>query len=119
MSNLLNYKGYYGSVEYSAEDRVFFGEIEFINDLVTFEATNVDELEKEFKSAIDHYIKTCKKLNREPQKPFKGQFNIRIKPELHKKASIVAIKRKISLNKLVENAIHREVSEKDGPSLHS
>ncbi len=60
MNDLLKYKDYYGSVKYSAEDKILFGKIEFINDLVTFEASNVDDLEKEFKKAVDDYIETCK-----------------------------------------------------------
>ena len=109
MGNLIQYKDLYGSVEYSAEDRVFFGKIEFINDLITFEATTVDGLEEEFKMAIEHYLKTCEKLGREPKKAFKGQFNVRIAPELHRKASIAALKRNVSLNKLVETAVAREI----------
>ena len=38
MSNILEYKGYIGRVEFSAEDKIFHGKLEFINDLVTFEA---------------------------------------------------------------------------------
>ena len=52
--------------------------------------------------AVEHYLKTCEKLGREPQKAFKGQFNVR-------KASITALKRNVSLNKLVETAITREI----------
>ena len=110
MSSLLRYKDYFGSVEYSPEDRVLWGKIEFINDLVTFEAANVDGLEREFREAVDHYIETCRNLGRKPQKPFKGRFNVRIQPELHRKASIKALQRKISLNKFVEDAIKNEVS---------
>lgn len=103
------YKDYCGSAEYSAEDRVFHGKIEFINDLVTFEATSVDTLEKEFRNSVDDYIETCGELGREPQKAFRGLFNVRVSPELHKKAAVTALKRKISLNRLVENALAREV----------
>lgn len=110
MSDLLEYKGYVGSAEYSAEDRLFYGEIKFINDLVAYEATNVNDLEKEFKESVDHYLETCERLGRKPQKAFKGQFNVRVKPELHKKAALVALKRKISLNKLVETAIDHEIA---------
>jgi predicted HicB family RNase H-like nuclease len=109
MGNLINYGDFLGSVEYSAEDRVFFGKIEFINDLVTFEAINVDDLEYEFRRAVDHYIDTCKKLGRPAQKAFKGQFNVRITSDLHRKAAIIARKRNVSLNKLVETAIAHEI----------
>jgi len=110
MGNLITYKDYSGSVEYSAEDKVFHGKIEFIRDLITFEAASVDDLEKEFQHAVDDYIETCKELGRKSQKAFKGLFNVRVNPELHKKAAIAALKKKISLNKFVENAIANEVS---------
>ena len=110
MSNILEYKGYVGRIEFSAEDKIFHGKLEFINDLVTFEATSVEELEKEFKSAVDDYLETCKKLNIKAQKSFKGTFNIRVTPELHKEIAFQAVKRNLSLNRLVEAAIKHELS---------
>lgn len=106
MASMIEYKDYLGSVEYSHEDRCFFGKIELIDDLVTFEATNVDELETNFKNAVDTYILTCKELNREPQKAFKGVFNVRIDPSLHKKIYKEAKKAGISLNAFVNKALN-------------
>lgn len=110
MSNMLQYHDYYGSVEYSAEDQVFFGKIEYINDLVTFEATDVKGLQHAFHEAVDHYLAQCQELQRVPQKTFKGRFNVRIAPELHKQASLIASQHHVSLNKLVEQAISHEVA---------
>lgn len=109
MSNILEYKGYIGRVEFSAEDKVFHGRIEYINDLVTFEATNVDDLEMEFKAAVDDYLETCEKLGVTPQKSFKGTFNVRISPDLHREAAFQAAKRNLSLNRLVEEALMHEL----------
>ena len=39
------------------------------------------------------------------EKQYKGSFNVRIKPELHREAAIVAKRNNISLNQLVERAI--------------
>jgi len=112
MASTIEYKDYIGSVEYSSEDRCFFGKIELIDDLVTFEATNVDELEANFKNAVEEYIQTCKELNRKPQKTFKGVFNIRIKPELHKTLYKEALKAGKSLNafinQILDNSIHHQ-----------
>ncbi|MCX6580454.1 MAG: type II toxin-antitoxin system HicB family antitoxin [Candidatus Aminicenantes bacterium] len=110
MSNILEYKGYIGRIEFSAEDKIFHGKLEFINDLVTFEATTVEDLQKEFKSAVDDYLETCKKLSIKPQKSFKGTFNVRVTPELHKEIAFQAVKRNLSLNRLVEAAIRHELS---------
>jgi len=107
--NIIKYKGYIGTVEYSPDDKVLYGKIEHINDLVTFEAKTANDLEKNFRAAVDDYIETCRQLGKEPQKTFKGTFNVRIKPKLHRKASMVSLQRNISLNKLVEQALEHEL----------
>ena len=48
---------------------------------------------------------TCKEMKREPQKPFKGSFNVRIPPALHRKAAKKATLMGISLNQLVQKAL--------------
>ena len=92
MANTVEYKDYIGSIEYSPEDKCFFGKLEMIDDLVTFEANRADELEINFQRAVDEYIQTCKELERKPQKTYKGIFNVRIDPKLHKKLCKRAIK---------------------------
>ena len=109
MSNIMRYKGYAGTVEFSAEDNLFFGEIAFINDTVLFEGKSVKELEANFKAAVNHYIETCQQAGKEPQKAFKGLFPARINPEIHKQAALAALQRKMSLNKFVELAIKHEI----------
>jgi len=108
-NNLLKYKDFYGSVEYSAVDECFFGKIIGTNDLVTFEGSSVNNLKKAFSSAVDDYLIMCKEAGKEPQKVFKGSFNIRISPELHKTAAAIASREGISLNAFVERAIFEEV----------
>jgi len=109
MANIIEYNGYIGSIEYSPEDKCFFGKLEMIDDLVTFEATTAQELEDNFKNAVDEYITTCKELNREPQKVYKGVFNVRIDPELHKKIYKEALKAGVSLNSFVSSVLKKEV----------
>lgn len=111
MSNTIEYNDYIGSIEYSSEDRCFYGKIEMIDDLVTFEATTVDELEENFKIVVDEYILTCKELNREPQKAFKGVFNVRVQPELHKKIYKEALKAGQSLNSFVSQVLSNSTSK--------
>jgi predicted HicB family RNase H-like nuclease len=52
----------------------------------------------------------CTEKGKEPEKPFKGSFNMRISTDLHRKAALTASARGISLNMLVENAIKETVS---------
>ena len=110
MSNTIEYNGYIGSIEYSSDDKCFFGKLEMINDLVTFEANNANELETNFKYVVDEYIETCKELGREPQKTFKGVFNVRIDSELHQKVYKEALRAGISLNAYIKNIISQRVS---------
>jgi len=107
--NVLKYKDFYGSVEYSAADECFFGKIIGTTDLVTFEGNSVDELKKAFTEAIEDYLIMCNEAGKEPQKSYKGSFNIRISPELHRTAAVIASKEGISLNAFVERAIFDEV----------
>lgn len=109
MSNTIEYNGYIGTIEYSQEDKCFFGKLDMINDLVTFEANNADDLEDNFKNAVDEYIETCEQLGREPQKAFKGVFNVRTGSELHIAAVRNALKMGISLNSYIKNLIEKDV----------
>ena len=111
MSNMLQYKEYYGSVEYSADDHVFWGKIEGIRDLITFEATDVTGLEQAFQETVEQYLHRCQQHNRSPQKTFKGRFNVRIDPDLHKKAVYAATQEHVSLNESVKIAIAHEVEQ--------
>jgi len=108
MANTIEYKGYIGSITYSSEDKCFFGKLEMIDDLVTFEATNAIELEDNIHQAVDEYLETCKQLKREPQKVFKGVFNVRITPNLHKKLYENALKSGVSLNSYIKNTLEKE-----------
>lgn len=69
MNDILQYKGYYASVNFSAEDEVFFGKILGIDDLVNFEGASVKELKKAFHEAVEDYLETCKKMDKEPNLP--------------------------------------------------
>ena len=109
MANTIEYNGYIASIEYSSEDKCFFGKLEMIDDLVTFEANIADELEENFHNAVDDYIQTCKELNREPQKTYKGVFNVRIEPELHKKIYKEALKSGMSLNAFIQKTLQNQI----------
>lgn len=103
-NNILEYKGYHTKVEFDSEGFVLRGKIEGINDLVNFECANIQELEKEFHEAVDDYLEFCKEVGKEPDKEYKGTFNVRINPELHKKLAVLAMKNGDTLNASVEKA---------------
>lgn len=105
MKDILRYKGYYTKVRFSAEDNILYGKIEGISSLILFEAENASEVEHAFHEAVDDYLLFCEDNGIEPEKEYRGQFNVRVSPELHKQASAEAAAEDITLNKLVENAI--------------
>lgn len=90
MNSLMEYKGYHAAIEYSAEDHAMIGQIIGINDVLAFDAENVDELEAMFHETIDDYLEMCARTGKDPDKEYKGSFNIRIGSELHKKADLQA-----------------------------
>lgn len=110
MKDAMTYKGYIGLVRYSSEDEVFHGKIDAINDLIMFEGKSVQALKKAFHEAVDDYLETCQKMGREPNKPFKGSFNVRVPVELHRIAATKAAKLGLSLNQLVQKALEDKVA---------
>ena len=122
MKNYLEYKSYIGTVEFSAEDKVFFGKIHGINDVVTFEGVSVPELETAFKESVDDYLETCAVLKKSPDKVFKGSFNVRVPGEIHRNAALLATRKGLNINVVVKLALsyiieHEEVLKKDDLSL--
>ena len=113
MSSMLEYKGYHASIEYDAEDNIFIGEVFGITDSLNFHGTSIAELKEMFRQSIDNYLELCVKIGKNPDKEFKGTFNVRIPPELHKKAALEAAKQNITLNQYVTRAINRAVEEKN------
>jgi predicted HicB family RNase H-like nuclease len=109
MINALQYKGYAGTIEFSADDDCFFGKIIGINDLVTFEGSSVEEIKTAFFEAVDDYLQMCREIGKEPDKAYKGSFKVRIDPALHQQAAMKASLEHISLNQFVESAIAEKV----------
>lgn len=108
--NILKYKEYEGTAELDMDRCVCRGKILFISDLIIYEVATPTELQQAFEHAVDDYIETCQELEIEPKKPLKGQFNVRISPELHRAASVLAIKQGISLNEVVAQSVSSFVS---------
>jgi predicted HicB family RNase H-like nuclease len=113
MNDILQYKGYYASLHFSAEDDVFFGKILGIDDLVNFEGASVKDLKKAFHEAVDDYLATCEELGKEPDKTYKGTFNVRVPTDLHKAAAVFAAINNISLNDFVKTAINYALLHKE------
>ncbi|WP_330149491.1 type II toxin-antitoxin system HicB family antitoxin [Shewanella xiamenensis] len=105
MSKTLSFKGYTGSIEVDVENECLYGKLLFINDVVTYEASDISSLKAEFNNAVNDYIETCAQIDKEPEKPFKGAFNIRTTPDNHRKLAIKAAESGTSINDEVCKAI--------------
>ena len=113
MNSTLEYKGYCTRIEFDADAMLLHGKIEGINDLVTFESEDSSRIEAEFHAAVDDYLDFCKEVGKEPEKEYRGLFNVRIRPDLHKRIAAEAVKKNISMNALVEQAISSYVNMND------
>lgn len=105
MNDMMEYKDYIASVRYSDEDEVFYGKVAYIRSLISFEAENVADLKANFQEAIDDYLNLCQEQGIEPEKPFKGSFNVRVGSQLHRQAVLFSQQNGINLNQLVTNAL--------------
>jgi len=94
----MEYNGYRGSVEFSQEDRVLHGRILGIEDIVSFEGSHVDELERAFREAEDDYLKFCEEIGKTPERAYSGRIPLRITPELHRSLALLAESSGDSLN---------------------
>jgi predicted HicB family RNase H-like nuclease len=103
--DVLTYRGFIGSVHFSAADDVFFGRVEGIDDLISFEGGSVHELKSAFHYVVDEHIKDCERANRPAEKSYKGSFNLRLTPDLHRRAAINAKAHGKTLNAFVREAI--------------
>lgn len=110
MNNILEYKGYNGTVEYSSEDNVLFGKVIGIKSLISYEGQSVEELKADFEGAIDEYLEYCEKNSVEPEKTYKGSLNVRFSPETHRKATLIAFSEHISLNQFIENSVNEKIA---------
>ncbi|EAR4523511.1 type II toxin-antitoxin system HicB family antitoxin [Salmonella enterica] len=67
-------------------------------------------MEQEFKTSVDLYLKACAEDGKKPDTPFKGVFNVRLDPDLHRRIAEMALEEDLSLNAFVNKALEKEVS---------
>ncbi len=113
MTAMLEYKTYIGSAEYNAEDEVLHGRLEFIRDLVTYEAADAKGLKLAFHEAVDDYLELRAAEGRKPEVPLKGSFNVRPGRDLHRRAMVLARRKGVNLNTVVSEALRRYLDRED------
>lgn len=111
----MSYKGYSGSVEFDPRDRVFHGKVLGITaDVVTFQGASVDELEADFRSAVDDYLELCAADGVEPQRPYSGRFVLRLEPDTHGRVIAAARVAGCSMNRWIAQAVRMRLDAEAG-----
>ena len=107
----MEYKGYIGSVEFSENDGLFYGKVQGIRSLISYEGTNASELINDFHGAVDDYLAICEKEGTKPEVAYKGSLNVRFKnAETHRLAAIYAMQHNQSLNSFIEEAVAEKLA---------
>ena len=81
--NSMTYKGYMARIDYDDHDKIFFGRIAGVRDVVSFHGESVTELQAAFHESVDDYVAACIMLGQSPQKPASGRLMLRVPPEVH------------------------------------
>ncbi|MEW5771926.1 MAG: type II toxin-antitoxin system HicB family antitoxin [Thermodesulfobacteriota bacterium] len=111
MKNSLRYKGYLGVFEYDPDDRAFHGHVVGLRDMIHFTGRSVKELEQSLAGSVEDYLTFCAERNKTPERPYSGQFRLRLDPEDHRLIAQAAEARGQSLNAFVADAARRAARE--------
>jgi len=109
MSKFLEYKGYMGTVEYSLEDNLLFGEVVGIRSLISYEGSDLESLKKDFEDGIESYLSSCEYECVPPEKPYTGSLGVRISPTLFKQLYTFSSTRNQTTDQTIEDAIRRHI----------
>lgn len=113
MGSEMKYRGHFGSTEYSHADAVYHGKLMYIRDLVSYESEDAEGLKEAFEEAVDDYFVLCEAAGIEPNKPFKGSFNVKPGRELHQRAATFAKRQGVNLDSVVSDALRSYLDNKE------
>jgi predicted HicB family RNase H-like nuclease len=106
----LEYRGYYGSIEYSKADKCLCGKVlGMTKDCILYEGATIEELENDFRAGVDSYLEGCKEMGIKPCKAFNGVLNIRIPAEVHGKIALISEQTGISINAFIRDSIEKRL----------
>jgi predicted HicB family RNase H-like nuclease len=111
---MIEYKGYTGIFEFDADLCTFTGHVVDLRDQIYFEGSSVMELKESMRRAVDHYLEVCEARGEEPDRPYSGNFLLRLGPGLHRAAATAAASRGTSLNSWLAEVVG-EAIEKEPP----
>ncbi len=104
---MLKYRGYTGHAEFDDEVGLFHGEVLDLRDVITFQGTSVEELEREFRDSVDDYLEFCEERGEEPDRPFSGRLMLRLSPNVHRDMYVRARQEGKSLNQWIAEKLEQ------------
>lgn len=107
---MIEYKGYTGVVEFDGKDRMFYGKVIGLRDIIGFEGSTVEELEDSMHQAVDIYLEMCEEDGTDPDRPYSGKFQVRVTSEVHRALATAAASKRVSLNSFVERCLKEVVA---------
>lgn len=113
---MMRYKDYTGRVRFDDEAGLFHGEVVGTRDVVTFQGTSVAELRQAFHESVDDYLDFCRSRGHEPDRPYSGQFVVRLEPEVHRRVHQAATSQGQSLNQWVARTVDQAALRVLNPS---
>ena len=117
MSSVMEYNGYHAKVEFAEQDNIFVGTVLGLNDTLAFHGQFVDELKESFRNCIEDYLDLCNEIGKQPEKEFRGVFNVRILPESHHQAAIEAAKDGVTMNQFVADSIDERLARRKAATV--
>ena len=108
-----------GLVEFEEVSAVLFGRVIGLRDVITFQGESVAEVTQAFHDSVDDYLEFCAERGESPEKPYSGQFVLRLNPQLHRELANLAQVRSMSLNALIESILEKNIghgAEQGSPS---
>ncbi len=106
----MKYKGYTGLVELEEGSDVLFGRVIGLRDVITFQGESVAEVTQAFHDSVDDYLEFCAERGESPEKPYSGQFVLRLPPSLHRELANLAQAQSTSLNAFIEDILKATAS---------
>lgn len=116
MRNVMEYKGYRGTVVYEPDDEMYHGRLAGISDTIIYEGNTVEELETDFREAVEDYLETCKEIGKEPERPYSGRLVLSVSSELHASLAELAGRSGKNINEFIEELCERAVGGVAEPS---
>ena len=103
----MHHEGYVATIELDEDAGLFHGEVINTRDALTFQGQTLDELRTAFADTIADYVEWCRERGKEPERPYSGNFMLRVSPELHRRIATAAARSGKSINGYVAETLER------------